>query len=231
MGQRAGSMDINRVWSDAQQLYTLINERGEIHRVFGRAWPNGLPACRSLNLAVRALMAWAWAGLGLSSATLHVLTVENVHIATFQDTISIPFPHHSLQDVPANPIAVIDGDYEGRTAEFKSHSSGFLCPFMRGFVHYNYTTSIPSSPARIHFQGQAQLPKPKPESAMFFEFGFGLGHLLGGDFSLIQLPTPFTPIRLQIMSQARSIFRLPRANGLGKPSNGLAAEKVALLQN
>ena len=86
-------------------------------------------------MAVRALMAWAWAGLGLSSATLHVLTVDNVLIATFQDTINIPFLHHSLQDVPANPVAVIDGDYEGRTAEFNSYSSGLLHPFMRGFVH------------------------------------------------------------------------------------------------
>jgi hypothetical protein len=31
------------------------------------------------------------------------------------------------------------------------------------------------------------------------------------------------------MSQARSIFRLPRANGLGKPSNGLASRKCRSL--
>ncbi|KAJ7484932.1 hypothetical protein B0H11DRAFT_2413943 [Mycena galericulata] len=85
------------------------------------------PACRSLNLAVRALMAWAWAGLGLSSATLHVLTVDNVLIATFQDRISIPFLHHSHQDVPANPVAVIDGD-EGRTADLST-------PTLLGYAH------------------------------------------------------------------------------------------------
>jgi hypothetical protein len=87
-------------------------------------------------------MAWAWAGLGLSSATLHVLTVVNVLTATFQDIISIPFLHHSHQHVPANPVAVIDGDYEGRTAEFNSYSSGFLRPFMRGFLHKNYAVRL-----------------------------------------------------------------------------------------
>ncbi|KAJ7483843.1 hypothetical protein B0H11DRAFT_1914704 [Mycena galericulata] len=146
-----------------------------------------------------------------------------------------------------------------------------------------YIRAFPQAQLKSISQGQAQLPKPKPDSgssATFFEFNFGLGHLLAFDFNMIQLPTPYTPIRklqlsvkdlgpdvtrfkmdccpnlapiskivpknhtssklrvdkyksitvsLQITLQARSISRPPRANGLGKPSNRLAAEKVVLL--
>ncbi|KAJ7433597.1 hypothetical protein B0H11DRAFT_1939368 [Mycena galericulata] len=42
-------------------------------------------------------------------------------------SISIPFLHHSHQDVPANPVAVIDGD-EGRTADLST-------PTLLGYAH------------------------------------------------------------------------------------------------
>jgi hypothetical protein len=104
------------------------------------AWLNGIPRLSEfefgLNLAVRVLMTWVCAGLGLSLVTLNIPTVDNV---PFGAPSSFPSPLSSecSGSHRRGDGYVIDGEYECPTATLNSY---FWC---------FYVFSMPLAVARV----------------------------------------------------------------------------------
>jgi hypothetical protein len=110
------------------------------------------PLVGVLKLAVRVLMTWACAGLGLSSVTLNIPTVDNVPVTAFRCAIFFSFHHHSLRNVPAHTVAVIDGEYEP-TATSNSYFWCFYVFFMPLAVARVFAANI----------GIFRIPSPLPD--------------------------------------------------------------------